>query len=80
MKTNEPNLRKWQKNPNSGPDFGLFGPNLGPQLFFRVFYLNQMLYIAASFHFMQCQGQLMNQTRTLARQLKTDDVFSKLGN
>ena len=34
-KTNEPNLRKWQK-PNSGPDFGLFYPKCSSQLFFFV--------------------------------------------
>ena len=30
-KTNEPNVRKWgeKKQTNLGPDFGLFGPNLG---------------------------------------------------
>ena len=27
------------KKPNFGPDFGPFGPNLGPQTFFRRFYL-----------------------------------------
>ena len=27
------------KKPNFGPDFGLFGPNLGPQNFFGEFYL-----------------------------------------
>ena len=30
-KTNDPNLKKWQKL-NFGPDFGLFGTNLGPQI------------------------------------------------
>ena len=34
-KTNTPNLRKLQKKPpNFGPDFGLFDPNLGLQIFF----------------------------------------------
>ena len=32
-KTNERNLRKWQKT-NFGPDFGLFDPNLSPPPFF----------------------------------------------
>ena len=30
-KTNEPNLKKWQKNPSFGVDFGPFDPNLGPK-------------------------------------------------
>ena len=38
-KTNEPNLRKWQKKPSFGPDFGPPGPNLGPKTFFLKFYL-----------------------------------------
>ena len=33
-KTNEPNLKKWQKK--FGPDFGPFGPNLGLQIFLWV--------------------------------------------
>ena len=32
-KTNEPNLRKWEK-PSFGPDFHPFGPNLSCQIFF----------------------------------------------
>ena len=35
-KTNEPNLRKWQKI-NFGPDFVLFDPNLGPKIYFAGF-------------------------------------------
>ena len=33
MKTDEPNLRKWQK-PNFGPDFAPSDQNLGSQFFF----------------------------------------------
>ena len=33
MKTNESNLRKWQKKTNFGPNFDLFGPNWTPKLF-----------------------------------------------
>ena len=36
MKTNEPNLKKWQK-PSFGTDFGLFGSNLDPKMFFAGF-------------------------------------------
>ena len=62
-KTNEPNLRKSQKNPPSFcPEFSPFGPNLGPKFFFRRFYLYQMLDIVASYHCMQFEGKLKNQT------------------
>ena len=44
------------------PDFGPFGPNLDPQIFFREFYLYWMLDIVASYHCMQSQGKLMNKT------------------
>ena len=47
---------------NFGSDFGLFWPKYGCQSFFRVFYLYQMLYIVESYHCMQFQGKLMNQT------------------
>ena len=47
--TNKPNLRKWQKKPSFRPDFGPFHPNLGPQFFFRGFYLYQVLGIIASY-------------------------------
>ena len=49
------------KKPSFGPNFDSFGPNLSPN-FFRVFYLHYMLYIATSYHHMQFQGKLMNQT------------------
>ena len=39
-----------------------FRPNLVPKIFFRGFNLNYMLYIAVSYHCMQFQGKLMNQT------------------
>ena len=52
------------KKPNFRPDFGLFGPNLGPQLFFFFckFYLYQYLDILLSYHPIQFKGKLMNQT------------------
>ena len=53
---------KNDKKPNFGPNFDQFGPNLGPQIFFRGFYLYQMLDIIANYHCMQFQGKLMNQT------------------
>ena len=38
-----------------------FGPNFIPQ-YFCGFYLDEMLCIVASYHCMQFQGKLMNQT------------------
>ena len=38
------------------------GPNLGPQNFFHWFYLYCMFDIVASYHYMQFQGKLTNQT------------------
>ena len=61
-KTNEPNLRKWQKKPSFGPNFGPIGPHLSPKNFFREFYVYQMLDIVACFRYMQFQGKLMHQT------------------
>ena len=43
-------------------NFGTFGPNLGAPIFFRGFYLYQMLDINASYHCIQFQGKLMKQT------------------
>ena len=46
-KNNEPNLKKWQKTlcnkKRFRPDFGLFGPNLGPNLFIYLFFLILLL-------------------------------------
>ena len=50
------------KKPSFGTDFGTFGPNLGSRNFFHRFYLYRMLDIVASYHCMQFQGKLMNQT------------------
>ena len=51
------------KTPNFRPDFGLFGPNMGPSIFFGGFYLYQMLNIVASYHRIQFKGKLMIQTQ-----------------
>ena len=53
--------KKIDKKPNFGPNFGLFGPNLGPN-FFGKSYLYQQLDIVPSYHAMQFKGKLMNQT------------------
>ena len=60
-KTNKTNLRKWQKNwfPD---DFGPFGTNLATKAFLRWFYFYQTLDIVTSYHCMQFQGKLMNET------------------
>ena len=50
------------KKPSFGTDFGPFGPNLGSKTFFHEFYLYYMLDIVASYHCMEFQGKLMNQT------------------
>ena len=49
--------------PNFGPNFGLFGPNLGLKIVFRGFYLYLMLDFVASYHCMQFQGKRMIQTQ-----------------
>ena len=49
-----------EKNLNIGTNFGLFGPNLVPEIFFHKFYGYWMLYIVSTYHFMQYQGQLIN--------------------
>ena len=50
------------KKTNFETDFGRFDPNLGSKTFFLKFYLYYMLDIVASYHCMQYQGELMNQT------------------
>ena len=50
------------KKPSFGTDFGPFGPNLGTKIFFHEFYLYYMLDIVASYHCMQFQVKLINQT------------------
>ena len=47
------------QKPSFWHDFGL---NFGPQKFFCGFYLYWMLDIVASYHCMQFQGKLKNQT------------------
>ena len=61
-KTNEPNLRTWQKNLVSGLVLSCFGPNLVPKNVACGVYLYQMLYIVASSHCMHFQGNVMNET------------------
>ena len=56
-KSNKPNLRKWWKT------FFPFGPNLGPQFFFRGFYLDQMLETVACYNCMQFQEKRLIQTQ-----------------
>ena len=51
------------EKPNFGPDFGPFGPNLGPKNIFRGFYLCQMLDIVASSYHIQLQEKHIIQTQ-----------------
>ena len=60
-KTNESNLRKWQKNLVLGPIWNL-QPKFGLQTFFCGWYLYKMLEVVASYHCMQFHRKLMNQT------------------
>ena len=59
------------KNPNFEPNFGLFGPNLGPQFIFvdftssisgKIRILPLVLEIVPSYYPMQCKRKIMNQT------------------
>ena len=50
------------KKTNFGPGFDPFWPKVGPQKIFRAFYLYKMLYTVASYHCMQYQEKLKNQT------------------
>ena len=52
------------KKTNFGPAFCPFGQNLGPQIFFRGFYLDQMFDIVASCTCMQFQRESMIQTQS----------------
>ena len=51
-----------EKEPSFGPDFGHFGPNLGPKNFVGKFYLYWMLEIVVTYNFMQFKRKLINQT------------------
>ena len=44
--------RENSKKPSLGTNISPFGPNLGPKIFFRGFYLYYMLDIVASYHCM----------------------------
>ena len=74
---NEPNLRKWQKT-SFGSDFSLFGPNLGPKITFRQFYLYYMFNIVASYHCMQIQGTLINKFEKMAKKLVVGAILAHL--
>ena len=61
-----------------GTDFDLFGPNLGPKIFFDGFYLYCILDIVASYHWMQFQGYLKNQTWKKAKNLVLGPILAPL--
>ena len=54
----------WEKgkNTNFGADFGLFWPKFGPLKLFLWVLPQYILNIVSSYHCMQFQGKLMNQT------------------
>ena len=78
-KTNETNLRKWQKKKILGLILACFRPNLVPKIFFRGFNLNYMLYIVVSYHCMQFQGKLMNQTSKNGKKTSFGHNFGTFG-
>ena len=61
-KTNESNLKKMAKKTSFRPNFSPFSTNLSPPKIFCEFYIYYMLNIVATYHCMQFQGKLMNQT------------------
>ena len=67
-----------KKQTNFGPDFGSFGPNLGPEELFREFYLYYMLHIVASYHCMLFQGKLINQTWKNGKNLVLSPILTPL--
>ena len=50
------------KKPNFELDFSPFDPNLRPKIISRRLYLREVLDTLSSYHYMQFQGKLMNQT------------------
>ena len=56
--------KTWEngQKPSFRTDFVPFGPDLGPKKFFHGFYLYCLSDIVTSYHCMQAQGNLMNQT------------------
>ena len=77
-KTNEPNLRKWQK-PSVKTEFGPFSPNLGPKKFSCGFYHHSILDNAASYHCRQFQGKLINQTWENGKKISFGPDFDPFG-
>ena len=49
------------KQPNFGPDFGLFTPNLKHQKFFLEFYFDELLNIVWSYCHIQFKVKLMKE-------------------
>ena len=64
-----------RKKPSFETNFGHFGPNLDPKIFFHDFYLYFMLYIVANYHCMQFQEKLMNQLEKIAKNLLLGPQF-----
>ena len=62
-----------------GPDFVQFDPNVGPKFFFHWFYLCLYLDIVTSYHCMQFQVKLMNQTWENGKKPSFGTNFSPFG-
>ena len=72
-KTNEPNLRKWQKYLVLSLMFGPFSPNSAAKFFCSKMWLGQSLDIMGSYHHVQYQRKLMIQSwENLAADGRTD--------
>ena len=77
-KINEPNLRKWQKT-YFQDRFWLLWPKFGPRNFFYEFYLHYILGTVSSYHYMQFQGKLMNQTSVNSKKPSFGHNFGPFG-
>ena len=75
-KPNEPNLRKWWKTSFWAIPWCKFGT---PKFFSWVLYLYYMLDIVASYHRMQYQGKLMNQTWENGKKTNFESNFGLFG-
>ena len=67
------------RKPSFGTDFGPCDPNLGPKKIFHQFFLYYILDIVASYHYMQFQGRIMNQTWENAKKPSFGPNFGPFG-
>ena len=67
------------RKPSFGTDFGHCGPNLGPKKNFHEFFLYYILDIVASYHYMQFQRRIINQTWENAKKPSFGPNFGPFG-